>query len=136
MTLDLLKVIQISNAHQVITTFFTTFVCSLIFFFLMESDHKGMHVSLTFHLQYALEMSLGCIPRIIAMLVMEENVHALMLAKMKQCLLVNSRSELDFLTSYIDLFAPTRTSCCALTILVGKTWLDKSSCILGFERTF
>jgi len=98
----------------------------------MESDHKGMHVSLAFHLQYALEMSLGCIPRIIAMLVMEENVHALMLAKMKQCLLVNSRLELDFLTSYIDLFAPTRT----LTILVGKTWLDKSSCILGFERTF
>lgn len=136
MTLDLLKVIQISNAHQVITTFFATFVCSLTLFFLMENDHKGMHVSLGFHLQYALEMSLGCIPRIIAMLIMEKNVHALMLAKMKQCLLVNSRLELDFLTSYIDLFAPTKTSCCAITILVGKTWLGESSLILGFERTF
>ncbi len=108
-------------------------MCSLILLFLMESDHKGMHVSLAFHLQYAFKMSLGCIPRIIAMLVMEENAHALMLAKMKQCLLVNLRLELDFLTSYIDVFAPTRTSCCAITILVGKTLLDKSSCILGFE---
>jgi len=135
-TLNLLKVIQISNAHQVIATFFTKLVCSLIIFFLMESDHKGMHVSFAFHLQYALEMSLGYKPRIIAMLVMEENANAVMLAKMKQCLLVNSRLELDLLTSYIDLFTPTRTSCYAITILVGKTWLGKSSCILGFERTF
>jgi len=134
-TLDLLKVVQISITHHNYN-FFRNICVFINPFFLMESDHRGMHVSLAFHLQCALEMSLRCIPRIITMLVMEENVHALMLAKMKQCLLVNSRLELNFLTSYIDLFAPTKTSCCAITILVGKTWLNKSSCILGFERTF